>query len=197
MADRIAREIHRTDLATEVLEAIADSIADYQHVRFAFNQARDTFNTVAGTEYYTTSSIPDDIAEIDALTVRVNGRDVKLPSWPYSVMERVQTTTNSQGQPQAWTWYAQQIRLYPIPDAAYTVTLSYLQKLPAPASGASNAWTTTAEQLIRASAKKRLCRDNLMDLQGAATAEAAEGQAFRRLMRESRQLNTGGLVPNW
>ena len=194
MKDRIARDIHRTDLTTEIGEAIADAVADYQHVRFAFNQVRATFSTVAGTEFYPAPSIPDDIAEIDSLTVAVNGRSVCLPAWPFGVMEKIQTTTNSRGQPQAWAWYAQQVRLYPIPDAVYVITASYLQRLPVPAT--SNAWTTEAEQLIRHSAKKRLCRDLLRDFEGAAAAETAESTAFRRLMRESRQLNTGGLVPS-
>lgn len=194
MKSRIAREIHRTDLTTEIAEAISDAVADYQHVRFVFNQTRGTFATVAGTEFYTSAIIPDDIGEIDSITVAVNGRSVSLPAWPYSVMEKIQTTTNSRGQPQAWAWYAEKIRLYPVPDAVYTLTVSYLQRLPVP--DATNAWTEEAEQLIRASAKKRIARDVLRDMEGAATAESAESAAFRRLMRESRQLNTGGLVPN-
>lgn len=194
MKDRIAREIHRDDLSAEIAEAIADAVTDYQHVRFAFNQVRDTFVTVAGTEFYTSATIPNDIGEVDSLTVEVNGRKVFLPAWPFSVMEKIQTTTNSRGQPQAWSWYAEQIRFYPIPDAAYTVTVSYLQRLPVPTD--TNAWTEEAEQLIRHSAKKRISRDYLRDFEGAASAESAESAAFRRLMRESRQLNTGGLVPN-
>lgn len=196
MKSRIAREIHRSDLTTEIGEAVADAIADYRHIRFAFNQARDTFATVAGTEFYGSGVIPD-AAEIDSVTLLVNARTVCLPAWPYGVMEKIHTTTNSRGQPQAWSWYAEQIRVYPVPDAAYTVTVSYLKRLPVPADAASNAWTDEAEQLIRHSAKKRICRDVLRDFEGAASAESGESAAFRRLMRESRQLNTGGLVPNW
>lgn len=196
LKDRIAREIHRSGMETEIGEAVSDAIKDYQTVRFAFNQTRDTFSTVAGTEFYADSIIPDDIAEVDSLTITVNGRDVTLPPWPFSVMERIQTTANSRGQPQAWCWYAEQIRLYPVPDAVYTVTVSYLQKLEEPASGSSNAWTDEAEQLIRHSAKKRLYRDVLMDANSAVASDGAESNAYRQLMRASRQLQTGGLVPS-
>ncbi|MGL4559846.1 MAG: hypothetical protein ACRCV5_20305, partial [Afipia sp.] len=88
-----------------------------------------------------------------------------------------------------------QIRLYPIPDAVYTVTLSYLQKIAEPASdGDSNAWTEEAEELIRASAIRRLRRYDLRDYQGAAAAEAEESMHLRRLTKEARMLSVGPLV---
>ncbi len=195
---RIADEINRTDLTTQIGYAVSDAISFYQGKRFAFNQARTTFDTVAGTEFYTTSTIPDDIAQIDSLTVTVNGRKVALEAWSFNVMEDIATTTNTQSQPWAYAWYANQIRLYPAPDAAYTLTISYLQKVDAPANDStSNAWTTEAGALIRHAAKKYLYRDVLLDASAASLCAQAEADELSRLKAESNQLVTGGLRGSW
>ena len=191
----IERQIHRSDLTTDIASAISSAIKHYQSKRFTFNQTRATFSTVAGTEFY--SSLTD-IAEIDAVTVTVNGRKVALSEWGFGEMEVVSTTTNTQGQPWAYSWYAEQIRLYPVPDAVYTITVSYLQKIAEPSTdGTSNEWTTEAEELIRHAAKKRLYRDVTLEPQMAMVAEQAEIEAYRRLMQESQKLTTGGLRANF
>ncbi len=178
-----------------VAYAIADAVAEYKGKRFAFNQARDTFDTTAGTEFYTTSVIPADIGEIDSLTITVNGRRYQLDKWPFGYHERMSNMITSRGQPTAWSWYAQQIRLYPIPDATYTVTISYLQRIDLQALDAdSSVWTTQAENLIRACAEKILYRDVIQNPAMYAAAQMAERDAYRRLMREAQQLDSGSLA---
>lgn len=190
---RITRELHRTDLADVISDAIRDAIADYQSTRFEFNQARATFNTAAGTEFYTGFG---DVASVDSIVAVVNGRRSKLVGWPYAVMERIATTTSAFGEPSAWAWYAQQFRLYPVPDAVYVLTVSYVQRIGLPASDSdSNIWTAEAEQLIRHSAKRRIAQNHTLDPEMAQSARAAEADCFRRLMRDVQQLDTGGLVP--
>lgn len=201
LKSRIATDLHRSDLTTAIASAVSDAIAEYQGRRFHFNQVRDTFVTVAGQEFYAEGSdpddIPDDIAELDAVTATINGRRCKLHPRSFGASEQISTMTTARGQPTHFAWYAQQLRLYPIPDGVYTVTLSYLQRIGVPAAdGDSNAWTTEAEQLIRAAAKKALCRDYLRDQEGESAAERAESAALRRLKREALQLDTGALAPS-
>lgn len=191
---RIASELHRNDLTTAIADALADAVRLYQSQRFRFNEARATFSTVDGTEFYSTSVIPSDIAQIDSLTVTVNGRQVRLDEWSHRKMEDIRTTTNTESQPWAWAWYADQIRLYPIPDQAYTITISYLQQIDLPASDASsNAWTTDAGALIRHTAKRMICAEYTQDMDGAAAAAASEGVELKRLKKEAAQLSTGTL----
>jgi hypothetical protein len=195
LKSRIASELHRSDLTTQIANAISDAIQHYQPRRFAFNQVRGTFNTVNGTEFYSDLT---DIGEIDCVTLTVNARKVPMSQWSYSEMEAVNTTTNTNGQPWAYSWYAEQIRLYPVPDDAYTVTVSYLRKIAEPATDATeNEWTLEAEALIRNAAKKRICREYTRDAEGAMQAEASEGEALRRLIKDSNQLSTGGLDGCW
>lgn len=198
---RIAADLSRSDLTSRIASAIEDAIYHYQRRRFYFNQARDTFATVAGTEFYTSGTdpedIPEDVAEVDALTITVSGRRYTLEQASFAELEQISTTTDSRGQPTMWAWYAQQVRLFPVPDAAYTVTMSYLQRIPVPASdGASNAWTTEAEQLIRACATKNIRREQLADDRGAQRAEIQEMNALRRLIMETNKLSTGPLMPS-
>lgn len=191
---RIADELNRTDLTSQIAYAVSDAIALYQVRRFRFNQVRGTFSTVAGTEFYTTSTIPDDIVAVDSLRITVNGRVVTLDPWSFQVMEDISSTSNTRAQPRAWSWYADQIRLYPVPDAVYPLTISYLQRIAAPASDAnSNVWTTDAASLIRHAAKRMVYSEVLMNQGDAAACAQSEALEFRRLQRESDILQTGGL----
>lgn len=191
LKSRIASEIHRSDLTDSIAYAIADAVTHYQSKRFAFNQVRASLSTVAGTEFYSDLT---DVAQIDAITATVNGRKYVLDEMSFGEAEEINSTTTQQGQPTRWSWYTNQIRLYPIPDAVYSLTVSYTQAIDVPTADAgSNVWTAEAEALIRYAAEKYLYRDTMMDEAGARRAEAAEFEALRRLTKESNQLASGGL----
>lgn len=191
---RIASELDRDDLTSLIPYAISDAIDLYKSRRFRFNQARATFSTVDGTEFYSTSTIPDDIGQIDAVTLTANGVRCVLDAWTYRGMQQVATNASIQGRPVAWAWYGEQMTFYPIPDGVYTVTLSYLQRIDIPASDAdSNAWTTEALSLIRHSAKRMLMADTVRDDVAAGAFAQAEGLEYRRLVRDSVQLDVGPL----
>lgn len=194
MKTRIAEELQRSDLSARIASVITDAIEEYQGRRFAFNQARATFSTVASQEYYDTTIIPTDIAQIDSMRVTANGRTTPVVESPFSLLERLSDGTSTRGEPSRWCWYGQQIRLYPIPDAIYTVSIAYLQRIDAPADNASNAWTNEANELIRACVCAKLCRKDLRDPEGAREYEYAELRAVRKLLRESTQLQGGPLV---
>jgi hypothetical protein len=199
LKSRIANELARGDLASEIAYAVDDAVKLYQARRFKFNQARATFSTVIGQEFYgTADGLPADIASIEALTLLVNGRKTVLEEWASDVIEHVSTTTNTESQSFAWAWFANQVRLYPIPDQAYPVTLSYTRRIDAPtADGDSNAWTGEAANLIRYAAKRMLAADVIKDDREAAVAAQSEAMELARLKRESQQLTTGGLRANW
>lgn len=195
---RIADELHRSDLTSAVSNAISDAVQLYQSKRFRFNEAQGTFSTTAGTEYYGSAVIPADIAEIDTLTLTVSGRKVVLTPRAFDVMEVISSTTNSRGQPSEWCWYSDQVRLYPVPDAVYSLSVSYLKRLPVPATdAASNAWTVDGFNLIRHTAKRMVSADLVQDFEMAQAAGASEQQELRRLLREGRILTQGGLRANW
>ena len=137
--------------------AIQSAIAYYQRCRFYFNESRaQTFSTVASQEYYGTAdntNIPN-LSKIDTLVISVNGVRYPLTVQPWDMLEQKASTTTSLGQPDEYAYYAQQIRLYPIPDGSYTIQISGLIRFAAlSADGDTNDWVTDGEELIRARAK--------------------------------------------
>lgn len=158
MRNRIIDEMVNESVTTaQVNAAINSAIAHYQRVRFYFNESRaETFSTVASQEFYgsaANTNIPN-LSKIDTLLITVNGTRYPLTVKPWELLEAKSSTTTATGQPDEYSYYAQQIRLYPIPDAVYTVRISGLVRFAAlSADGDSNAWLTDGEALIRARAK--------------------------------------------
>ena len=199
---RIASELHRDNLTTEIASAITSAIDQHKSRRFEFNQLQASFNTIANQEDYNSADagFPDDIGQIDSLRVTVNDRKVVLKPLTFQELQALSTTTTSYGDPSYWAWYAQSIFFYPIPDAVYSVLVSYQQRKDAPANDADGTtiWTNQCEPLIRATAKKLLARDVINDPDEYARSKDAESEALGMLMRESLQLqDEGGLQPSW
>lgn len=191
---RIASELHRSDLTTQIASAITTAIAFYRSSRFEFNQTQASFNTAASQEVYTTATFPDDVGQIDDLRVTVNGRRVDMEPVGFKTLQRISTSTATLGTPSMWAWYAQQLYFYPIPDAIYSVSISYQQRKDAPTvdSDGATIWTNQCEALIRACARKIIARDFTYDEAEFQRMQGAEAEALSVLKRESRQLQDDG-----
>jgi hypothetical protein len=199
---RIASELHRSDLTAAIASAITTAISYYRSKRFEFNELQASFNTVADQESYTSgdTGFPTDLGEIDTIRITVSGTRYLLAPVSFAELQALSTTTTATGRPTRFSWYAQTLFMNPIPDAVYSVLVSYQQRKSAPAydGDTSTVWTNQCEALIRACAKKLICRDVTRDAQGFQAAQAAEAEALAVLERESLQLqDEGGLAPNW
>lgn len=150
-----------------VKNAIQSAIARWEREPFYFNEDYDTsfFSTANGTEVYTsvTSTKISTLLNIYRLHVTVAGSRYALVrrTWAYMDDSAVSTTT---GAPMDFAYFAQQIRLNPIPDAIYVVAASYMKRLSAlSADSDTNGWTTDGFDLIRSEAKRILAREVLHD----------------------------------
>ena len=151
MQARIARELRKKNLTTEIKDAIQSAIKHYEGARFWFNELRHTATTQAGREYY---PLPSGFAETDSMVITVNNWNDHLIKKPQQWIDRENTTSSYQGIPKYFSNFAQQFRLFPIPDDAYTLTLSNANRLAALVNDTdANAWMTDAEELIRARAR--------------------------------------------
>jgi hypothetical protein len=199
MKTRIASEMHREDISTQIAEAILSAVEFYSASRFAGNEARGTITTIAGTKFYGTDTaspgtLPSDIAEIDQISLTVSGRTYALDRQPHSLIESIDSVS-LQATPRDWAWYAGQLRLYPTPNDAYTVTLSYQQILTAlSADNDSNFWTNDAEQLIRCRAKRMLCMHVTGDQETANAMFVAEREALSQLKKKTNKLEASGRI---
>ena len=190
MRTRIADELANDGDITsaQINYAIQDTIKQYERRPWWFNQKTATFSTVDGQEYYSSSDLSDipDIVQIIAATVTNN---LKGPLKPVDYLTIDDEQDGSvEGEPRVFAYFKENIRLYPIPDAVYTITLSYIYRLTAlSADGDSNAWTTDAEELIRSGAKRRIALNYLESETVAARFAVMEREAFTEMLAENRR----------
>lgn len=197
MKARIADELARDDLTSQIAYAITDAIDRYQSERFWFNESRDlSFSTVASQEYYTSSDnalIPN-LYAIDGVFMTVGSTVTELKPYDVQEIERLSDNGTQTGEPFGYCYYQKKIRLYPVPTQVYTVRVPGLVKFAAPTSDseADNVWMTDAERLIRSRAKYNLALDVTRDTELATTMAAAVSEAFDQLKgRTNRQTGTG------
>ena len=195
---RVATEIRRTDLTTQIASAISTAIGAYQEQRFYFNESRSlTFSTVASQEFYTSSDDADIglIKKIDYIKLYVGDFPYELsPERPEEIEWLSQNATQT-GQPLSYCYYARSIRLHPVPDAIYTVRIGGMIKLAEPATDneASNAWMIDGERLIRSRAKYELALHVLRDTKLADEMGSAVQEAEAQLRRDTNnQTQQGG-----
>jgi hypothetical protein len=163
MKSRIADELARSDLTSQIANAINDAILTHERERFWFNESRDlTFSTVADQRIYTVADgawIPN-VIKIDNLFVTVGGQNRRMCESDPSELELLSDSSGSSGAPYEWAYFDNSIQLYPIPDQVYTVRALAHYRLDAlAADNESNAWTTEAEQLIRHAARLLIAND--------------------------------------
>ena len=98
------------------------------------------------------------------------------------------------------TWasavFDESLRLYPVPDAIYTIRLAgvFVAAAPATDGETGNPWMTTAERLIRSRAKLELAIHVLQD-QGLASAMGeATAEAWRDLKARTNTMTGSGRV---
>lgn len=191
MRSRIADEmVNDGDITTaQINYAILDTIKQYERRPWWWNQKTATLSTVASQEYYSSSDLADipDIVQIVAATVTNSGSKVPMRPVDYNTIDDEQDGS-VEGEPRVFAVFKENIRFYPIPDAVYTVTLSYIYRLTAlSADGDSNAWTTDAEELIRQGAKRRIALNYLQADDLATRFAVMEREAFTELMAENRR----------
>jgi hypothetical protein len=193
---RIADEVMRSDLTSQIAYAIADAIRHYERRRFWFNQKVASFGTVADQEYYGAADLADipTLIQIDDVKILIDTATCPLTPMDFGMMDGLQTGA-VRGDPLSYAYYAEQIRLYPMPSAARTVTMAYLCRLsPLTAGSDANAWTTEAETLIRQRAKRMLNLDVIKDDAEAARAGQLEAEALAELLAETRRRLSNGML---
>lgn len=196
----IADDLARTDISTQIGNAITASIEEYEGERFWFNETRAyTFPTVAGTsDYALAESAPVyDFIKIDWVQTLIGSMPVNLERRDPERIDWLIASNTSRGQPYQYTYYNKQFRLYAIPNAVYTVRVAGHYKLSTLANdAATNAWTTEAYELIRAAAKVRLYALVIKNAEQAAVEDQAKQRALSVLRSKTTdKIGTGCIRP--
>ena len=191
MENRIADELNRTDMTSHARTAILTAVKHFEGERFWFSEERATASTVASQEWY---DLPTDFRGVDSITVTINNNAYPLIERTYNELEdwNISSSTYT-GYPTDFAIYNDQLRLYPIPNDAYTLTISYIKNLSSLATATdTNAWMVEAEELIRSRAESDVCMRVIRDFERAQGFKLLEQEALKRLLRESnRRTSTG------
>lgn len=188
MRNQILDDLNRTkadDLTATCENSIKTAIAHYEKQRFWFLEKQSTTSTVNGQEYY---PVPTDFYDNDSLVIRVNNYTYPLNERTYATLEDwfVRSSVFT-GYPSDYTIYSTgetaQIRLYPVPNGAYTLTLSYYGKLAeVNAESDTNTWfKPEGEALIRARAEFLLYAQKLRDYDAAQAVKIIENEELAQI----------------
>lgn len=185
---RIADELLKRNLNTQIAQHIARAVEYYAGRRFWFNTGVMTGSAVAvdGDGYIalpTGTRIIDEIRVGNIILEPVTGD--RLDAW--------RALSPSMGDPSDYAVAGDRIRLYPTPPGPVALVVTGTFDL-APLSDdtVSNAWTNEAADLIAGRTRMTMYRDVLRDVEGVALAKAAVQEAEADLnMKTMRRLGTG------
>lgn len=199
MVETIRDDINRgSAYDSRIKKAIESAIKVYRSQRFWFNTQRATAGTLAGYEFI---PLPDDCIEIDHMRVTDSSNDSdSMTEVTYEWIEDHRDADDT-GEPWKFAVHQNQIHLYPVPDGAYTLTMTYhrdLTEVSASASdAATNAWMTDAEEMIRMRAMADLYQVHLRGPESRQTAQdlrSRAGEVFTELKRRTNRLLSSGRV---
>lgn len=201
MQDKIADQISRSDLSSQITESISDAIRFYQSHRFIFSETRDvSLSTTSNQEFYSATDDPliGTLFEFDYITVSIGTAKFDLPRYQPEDLELLTQSGTQFGQPQCYSYYNFQLRLYPVPDNAYPLTIAAHQLIKAPAAPdtANNPWMGEAERLIRSRARYELALNYTFDDDEMKFMTAAVTEAYDELKARTNKLSgTGEIRP--
>ena len=201
---RISDDLARSDLTTQIANSIEDAIEFSRTKRFFWNETRSaTFVTVASQAVYSSADdadIPLFFDIDDVFLVDSSSQNHRLTKADPQDLEYLSDTGGTTSQPTRWAWFDRSIRLYPIPDAVYTIRpVGGIERAsPASDSEADNVWMATGEsfELLRCRAKMYLYLHVINAPEKAALMQEAEQQALRAARAAgSRRMGLGRLKP--
>jgi hypothetical protein len=173
MRSRIIRETSRTDLETEIDDAIRTAIETYKSHRLKFLLETVSVVTVSSQMTYTM-----DLIAIDSVVGPSGAIREVAPGFL--------DLYASAGVPLYFSWQLDTLRLGPVPNSALTLKVAGIKKLATLTTGAgTNAWMTDGEALIRSAAKAIIARDVIKDQVLMQASEAAEQLALAQLVTQT------------
>lgn len=186
--DRIADDLKRTDLDSQIRQEIKSAIKAYRGHRLMFNETRDTLTGTTSQNYLTP---PTDLIAIDDLYLTSNSHNIRMV--PMSLNDIVEGRRTSNAQPTAYCLYGNRIELDTPCASAYSFPIYYVYELAELSDDSEeNGWTTDAEELIVNRAEKILFARILKDRSKAADCAQLEREAYTMLRAASNRRAASG-----
>lgn len=196
LQDRINNDyLNRTDFTAETRRAIRAGIRHYERQRWWFNETATSLVTSAGQTFV---NLPANYFDLDLLQLTTNSNDIELIRRDYNWIKKA-NTARTRGLPTDFTIYQNRIELFPVPDAIYTLPISYKHKFPAlsgvTSDSTSSHWTSAVEDLIVYHATAVMWVGVLRDTERAMAFRALEQTALTAILGENEQHFNIGITP--
>lgn len=193
MQTRIFDECHYTN-TTQVQRAIVSAVNYYNATRFWFNEAVTKFTASLTTRYAMATVLPTAI-EIDSIKLYKNSIPCVLQRASWQELEEIDSEIGT-GEPLKYAIHHDTLRIWPSPDATYSIEVSHMARISQTASGSSSTvWMNEAEALIRFRAKADVFL-YMLDAENAQVCRAMETEHLYELRdRSTGKVATGRLKP--
>ena len=187
MQAAIAGELARSDLASEIQREINNAITFYGNKVFWFNEATMTaIVTVQGQRYY---PLPTNFASVLDVLSTLGNYTYRLEPRTEQYLDQVDWGNDFwSGYPTDYSFWNGQIRLFPPPQGGLPVTVKgtvILSPQPLVNGGDTNAWLTSAEELIRTRAVRQLYGRYIRDPEQYALYTQLEKEALQNLQEKN------------
>lgn len=202
LLDRLEDELRDTTINTQLREFVRTAIGELEYERFYFNEERSlSFTASTNAEFYGAAdlaAIPN-LLKIDSMRIAVSNQYYPLRRRDWSWMENVSQTATQTGTPTDYAYYNQRLRLWPIPNAKYTVQIaSVVRLITLSATTDANAWVTEQlpEAIIRSRTKAHVWAHLKRDPgQAAFFNQIADTHLSQLRMTTTKRLSSGSFRP--
>ena len=183
LQNRIANDLRRDDLATEIAEAIQSAILFYRNLPVVESQG--TMTAIPAIEEHKRYSLPDDFIAAIQMTVTADG--IVTPMQPATVQWIDEMDSDDDdvivGVPTHYALFGGGMLVYPRPDDSVTEFGGRYIAAPAAPSDDddSNFWTNRAERAVRCRAVGLLYDDTLHDPELAEREYAKAQQEWSQI----------------
>lgn len=201
MKAEMASLAKRTDLTTEIGEAISYAIKAFQDEKiFIKEQVDATFTCVVAQTSYSGSDDADIplMASIDSLQIRDDNQDFTIDQMAPAAMELLLDGEIESGRPEFYSFYGKKLKLWPAPDDTYVVTMIGPRDTAEPATDgeADNVWMVEGYYAVMHRALGWLYRFHIRDYDQADRNDAESYARLEQLYtRTNRRKSTNTLTP--
>jgi hypothetical protein len=183
MQTAIAGELARSDLRDEIQREINNAISFYGNKAFWFNEASmAAIVTVQGQRYY---PLPTNFASVLDVLSTLGNYTYRLEPRTEQYLDQVDWGNDFwSGYPTDYSFWNGQIRLFPPPQGGLSVTVkgtAILSPQPLVNDSDTNAWLTSAEELIRTRAVRQLYGRYIRDPEQYSLYTQLEKEALSNL----------------
>jgi len=199
MQTAMADELARSDLADEIKREINNAITFYGNKAFWFNEASMAdITTVQGQRYY---ALPTNFAAVLDVLSTIGNYTYRLTARTEQYLDQIDWGNSFwSGYPTDYSFWNGQIRLFPPPQGGLPVQVkgtAILAPQPLVNDSDTNAWLTSAEELIRTRAARQLYGRYIRDPEQYALYTQLEREALVNLQEKNiNQAGVGWIRPH-